>query len=82
MWFVYLFIFLNFIFVSDIFSLGFGPFRWVCTSGDPTDLTVTDELALHVLDSQVKRGGVCVCVSVHACLCECVYVYVHVCLCV
>lgn len=24
--------------MGDIFSLGFGPFRWVCTSGDPADL--------------------------------------------
>lgn len=24
--------------MGDIFSLGFGPFRWVCTSGNPEDL--------------------------------------------
>uniref|UniRef100_A0A8C5H7S3 urocanate hydratase n=1 Tax=Gouania willdenowi TaxID=441366 RepID=A0A8C5H7S3_GOUWI len=36
--------------MGDIFSLGFGPFRWVCTSGDPKDLTVTDEIAAAVLE--------------------------------
>lgn len=34
----------------DIFSLGFGPFRWVCTSGDPQDLSVTDDIAASVLE--------------------------------
>lgn len=34
----------------DIFSLGFGPFRWVCTSGDPRDLAVTDDIAATVLE--------------------------------
>nr|XP_023661226.1 urocanate hydratase [Paramormyrops kingsleyae] len=36
--------------MGDIFSLGFGPFRWVCTSGDPHDLAVTDEIATAVLE--------------------------------
>ncbi|XP_056129916.1 urocanate hydratase isoform X2 [Lampris incognitus] len=36
--------------MGDIFSLGFGPFRWVCTSGDPQDLAVTDEIAATVLE--------------------------------
>ncbi|XP_004068534.1 urocanate hydratase [Oryzias latipes] len=36
--------------MGDIFSLGFGPFRWVCTSGDPKDLAVTDDLAASVLE--------------------------------
>jgi urocanate hydratase len=31
--------------MGDIFSLGFGPFRWVCTSGDSEDLDKTDEIA-------------------------------------
>uniref|UniRef100_A0A672YZZ7 Urocanate hydratase n=1 Tax=Sphaeramia orbicularis TaxID=375764 RepID=A0A672YZZ7_9TELE len=35
---------------QDIFSLGFGPFRWVCTSGDPQDLAVTDNIAAKVLE--------------------------------
>ncbi|XP_057702389.1 urocanate hydratase isoform X2 [Corythoichthys intestinalis] len=36
--------------MGDIFSLGFGPFRWVCTSGDPQDLAVTDDIAASVLE--------------------------------
>ncbi|XP_067359506.1 urocanate hydratase isoform X2 [Channa argus] len=36
--------------MGDIFSLGFGPFRWVCTSGDPQDLAVTDDIAATVLE--------------------------------
>ena len=39
---------------SDIFSLGFGPFRWVCTSGDPTDLHKTDQIATEVLNEIIK----------------------------
>uniref|UniRef100_A0A8D3BJJ6 Urocanate hydratase n=1 Tax=Scophthalmus maximus TaxID=52904 RepID=A0A8D3BJJ6_SCOMX len=35
--------------MGDIFSLGFGPFRWVCTSGDAQDLAVTDDIAATVL---------------------------------
>lgn len=42
-------------YVQDImgpmcFDYGFGPFRWVCTSGDPKDLAKTDELACKVLE--------------------------------
>lgn len=42
-------------YVQDIlgpmcFDFGFGPFRWVCTSGDAKDLAVTDQLALEVLE--------------------------------
>lgn len=36
--------------LRDIFSLGFGPFRWVCTSCDPQDLAVTDNIAATVLE--------------------------------
>jgi len=41
-------------YVQDIlgpmcFDYGFGPFRWVCTSGDVEDLRTTDRLALEVL---------------------------------
>uniref|UniRef100_A0A8B9RFM5 Urocanate hydratase n=1 Tax=Astyanax mexicanus TaxID=7994 RepID=A0A8B9RFM5_ASTMX len=36
--------------MGDIFSLGFGPFRWVCTSGDPADLATTDGIATAVLE--------------------------------
>jgi len=42
-------------YVQDImgplfFDFGFGPFRWVCTSGDPEDLRVSDDLAATVLE--------------------------------
>ncbi|XP_060691281.1 urocanate hydratase [Hemiscyllium ocellatum] len=36
--------------MGDIFSLGFGPFRWVCTSADPADLMETDAIATAVLE--------------------------------
>ncbi len=41
-------------YVQDImgpmfFDYGFGPFRWVCTSGDPEDLEKTDKIAAEVL---------------------------------
>ena len=42
-------------YVQDImgpmfFDYGFGPFRWVCTSGKPEDLEMTDRLATEVLE--------------------------------
>ncbi len=42
-------------YVQDImgpmcFDYGFGPFRWVCTSGDPEDLATTDRIAAEVLE--------------------------------
>jgi urocanate hydratase len=42
-------------YVQDImgpicFDYGFGPFRWVCTSGKPEDLRVTDKIAGDVLE--------------------------------
>lgn len=41
-------------YVQDImgplfFDYGFGPFRWVCTSGNPDDLMKTDQIAADVL---------------------------------
>lgn len=41
-------------YVEDIlgpmcFDYGFGPFRWVCTSGDREDLKITDRIAMEVL---------------------------------
>jgi urocanate hydratase len=41
-------------YVQDImgpmcFDYGFGPFRWVCTSGNPEDLDTTDKIAMDVL---------------------------------
>ncbi len=46
-------------YVQDImgpcfFDYGFGPFRWVCTSGDPADLAVTDRLAAEALE-EIRR---------------------------
>ena len=42
-------------YVQDIlgpmcFDYGFGPFRWVCTSGNPEDLRKTDAIALSVME--------------------------------
>ena len=42
-------------YVEDImgplfFDFGFGPFRWVCTSSDPRDLEITDQIAASVLE--------------------------------
>ncbi|XP_075930344.1 urocanate hydratase [Petromyzon marinus] len=39
--------------MGDIFSMGFGPFRWVCTSGDARDLLATDAIAAAVLQEIV-----------------------------
>jgi urocanate hydratase len=41
-------------YVQDIlgpmcFDFGFGPFRWVCTSGNAADLEKTDQIALEVM---------------------------------
>ncbi len=48
-------------YVQDIlgpmcFDYGFGPFRWVCTSCDPKDLEMTDNLALAVLQQMYKEA--------------------------
>src|SRR5262249_16000857 len=37
------------LFIRPNFARGRGPFRWVCLSGDPEDLKVTDEVALAEL---------------------------------
>ncbi len=42
-------------YVQDImgplcFDYGFGPFRWVCTSGSKKDLDITDAIALEVME--------------------------------
>ena len=42
--------------MGDIFSLGFGPFRWVCTSGTEQDLLKTDEIATKVLKDIISQG--------------------------
>lgn len=48
-------------YVQDImgpmcFDYGFGPFRWVCTSANPKDLDLTDEIALSVLENLMKES--------------------------
>ena len=35
--------------MGDVFSLGFGPFRWVVTSGKPEELLETDRIAAAVI---------------------------------
>ena len=46
-------------YVQDImgpmcFDYGFGPFRWVCGSGNPEDLAKTDTIACQVLEEIMK----------------------------
>jgi len=36
------------------FDYGFGPFRWVCCSGDAADLDTTDRIAAEVLEELLK----------------------------
>ncbi|HET8839531.1 MAG TPA: urocanate hydratase [Flavobacteriaceae bacterium] len=48
-------------YVQDImgpmcFDYGFGPFRWVCTSGKHEDLQKTDELAENILEGLRKNA--------------------------
>lgn len=48
-------------YVQDImgplcFDYGFGPFRWVCTSGKDVDLDLTDQLAAEVLREILKHS--------------------------
>jgi len=48
-------------YVQDImgpmcFDYGFGPFRWVCTSGKPEDLAKTDAIACKVLE-EIKTNS-------------------------
>jgi urocanate hydratase len=38
------------------FDHGFGPFRWVCTSGKPEDLDTTDRIAGDVLEVMLKEA--------------------------
>ena len=46
-------------YVQDImgpmcFDYGFGPFRWVCTSNNDSDLDKSDEIACHVLKEMLQ----------------------------
>ncbi|MGG6231063.1 urocanate hydratase [Tenacibaculum sp. SDUM215027] len=48
-------------YVQDImgpmcFDYGFGPFRWVCASGNPEDLAKTDAIACKVLEKIKKKS--------------------------
>jgi urocanate hydratase len=48
-------------YVQDImgplfFDYGFGPFRWICTSGNPYDLRKTDKIAANVLTKLSKNA--------------------------
>ncbi|MCK9256237.1 MAG: urocanate hydratase [Bacteroidales bacterium] len=48
-------------YVQDImgpmcFDYGFGPFRWVCTSSDPEELELTDNIAMQVLEEIAKTA--------------------------
>ncbi|WNM19083.1 urocanate hydratase [Flavobacterium capsici] len=48
-------------YVQDImgpmcFDYGFGPFRWVCASGNPEDLAKTDEIACYVLEEMMQNS--------------------------
>lgn len=48
-------------YVQDIlgpmcFDYGFGPFRWVCTSGEASDLHTSDQIAQQVLEELVETA--------------------------
>ncbi len=48
-------------YVQDImgpmcFDFGFGPFRWVCTSGKPEDLDLSDQIAKDVLTQMSQNS--------------------------
>jgi urocanate hydratase len=47
-------------YVQDImgplcFDYGFGPFRWVCTSGKSDDLEMTDQIAIKVMEDMLEE---------------------------
>ncbi|HLN56216.1 MAG TPA: urocanate hydratase [Bacteroidales bacterium] len=49
-------------YVQDImgpvcFDYGFGPFRWVCCSNDPSDLETTDRIAFETLSGIMKKSS-------------------------
>ncbi|MDO5616656.1 MAG: urocanate hydratase [Cruoricaptor ignavus] len=50
-------------YVQDImgpmcFDYGFGPFRWVCTSGKPEDLHKTDKIACEILEEIMENSPI------------------------
>lgn len=53
-------------YVQDImgplfFDYGFGPFRWVCASGDPRDLDTTDAIAASALEDIRRTAPADIC---------------------
>jgi urocanate hydratase len=40
------------------FDYGFGPFRWVCATGNPEDLAKTDAIACRVLEEMMLKSPV------------------------
>ena len=52
-------------YVQDImgpmcFDYGFGPFRWVCCSNEPSDLELTDKIAIKTLGELIKKSPVAI----------------------
>ena len=43
--------------MGDIFSLGFGPFRWICTSCDLEDLRKTDKAASECFENILSSNN-------------------------
>jgi urocanate hydratase len=48
-------------YVQDImgpmcFDYGFGPFRWVCCSDDPSDLSLTDNISAEIISKLIKKS--------------------------
>jgi urocanate hydratase len=48
-------------YVQDImgpmcFDYGFGPFRWICASGNPEDLAKTDKIACAILEKMIQNS--------------------------
>ena len=43
--------------MGDIFSLGFGPFRWICTSGLEKDLKLSDETATKCFETILAKNN-------------------------
>ncbi|KAL9652593.1 hypothetical protein ABK040_000160 [Willaertia magna] len=42
--------------MGNIFALGFGPFRYICTSNDPKDLETADKIATQVIEELRKTS--------------------------
>lgn len=49
--------------MGDIFSMGFGPFRWVCTSCLESDLAESDKIAAEVLKKLASDEKIPECVA-------------------